>query len=163
MGIMGFLRERFGKIVAFTIGGALLIFIVTEVVQYGKSYFNGSTNDVGEVDGDKIKKEDFDKKVDANVANYKQRYNQSNVDPQAQSFLQEQTWNQIVSLKILQKEIDKLGLVVGDDEARDMVSGAHPNQMILQNFANQQTGQLDRGALNEFLGKLRVAKSDDPI
>lgn len=163
MGIMGFLRERFGKIVAFTIGGALLIFIVSEVVQYGKSYFNGSVNDVGEVDGDKIKKEDFDKKVDQSVANYKQQYGQSNVDAQAQSFLQEQTWTQVVNVLLLQKEIDKLGLAVGVDETQAMISGPNPSQMILQNFANRQTGQLDRAQLNETLGKIRVAKSDDPI
>jgi peptidyl-prolyl cis-trans isomerase D len=163
MGIMGFLRERFGKIVAIAIGLALFLFIATEVIQYGKSYFNGSASDVGEVDGDKVKKEDFDKKVDQSIANYKQRYNQSTVDPQATSFLQENTWNQVVSLMVIQKEIDKLGLAVGVDETQDMISGPNPNQMVLQNFANQQTGQLDRSALNEFLGKLRVAKSDDPI
>ncbi|RKR81508.1 peptidyl-prolyl cis-trans isomerase D [Mucilaginibacter gracilis] len=163
MGIMGFLRERFGKIVAITIGLALGVFIVTEVVQYGKSYFNGSANDVGQVDGEKIDRADFDKKVEQSVANYKQRYGQTNVDPQAMSYLQEQTWNQVVSLMVLQKEIDKLGLVVGVDETQDMISGPTPNQMILQNFANQQTGQLDRTALNDFLGRLRVAKAEDPI
>jgi len=163
MGIMGFLRERFGKIVAAIIGLALFAFIATEVVQYGKSYFNGSVNDVGEVDGEKIKKDDFDKKVDQNLANFKQRSGQASVEPQIVSAIQENTWNQSVAQAILVKEIEKLGLVVGVDETQDMISGPTPNQMILQNFANQQTGQLDRTSLNEFLGKLRVAKSDDPI
>lgn len=163
MGIMGFLRDRFGKIVAITIGVALGLFIVTEVVQYGKSYFNGSVNDVGEVDGDKIKRDEFDKKVEQTVNSYKQRYNQNTVDAQAQSFLQEQTWNQMVTLKILDKEVEKLGLTVGVDETQDMISGPNPSPMILQNFANPQTGQLDRAALSEHLGRLRVAKSDDPI
>ncbi|EHQ27132.1 peptidylprolyl isomerase [Mucilaginibacter paludis] len=163
MGIMGFLRERFGKIVAAIIGLALFAFIATEVVQYGKSYFNGSANDVGEVDGEKIKKDDFDKKVDQNTANFKQQSGQGAINPQITSYIQETTWSQTVSQLILQKEIDKLGLVVGVDETKDMISGPTPNQLILQNFGNQQTGQFDRSALNEFLGRLRVAKADDPI
>jgi len=163
MGIMGFLRDRFGKIVAITIGVALSLFIVTEVVQYGKSYFNGSVNDIGQVDGETLKKDDFDKKVDQNLNNFKQRSGQASVDPQIVSAIQKNTWNQEVTRVILEKEIDKLGVVVGVDETQDMISGPTPNQMILQNFANQQTGQLDRAQLNEFLGKLRVAKSDDPI
>jgi peptidyl-prolyl cis-trans isomerase D len=160
---MGFLRERFGKIVAIAIGVALGLFILSEAVQYGKSYFNGSVNDVGEVDGDKIKKEDFDKKVDAAVNNYKQRSQQANVEPQIMGIIQDNTWNQTVSQLLLNKEIDRLGLVVGDDEVKDMIGGPNPSPMIVQNFSNQQTGQFDRTQLNEFLGKYRVSKSDDPI
>lgn len=62
MGIMGFLRDRFGKIVAITIAVALGLFLLTEVIQYGNSYFHGSANQVGEVDGEKINRDDFDKK-----------------------------------------------------------------------------------------------------
>jgi peptidyl-prolyl cis-trans isomerase D len=39
MGIMGYLRERMGKILAFFIGLALLAFIVSEVVRSGGSFF----------------------------------------------------------------------------------------------------------------------------
>jgi peptidyl-prolyl cis-trans isomerase D len=163
MGIMGFLRERFGKMVAAVIGLALFAFIATEVVQYGKSYFNGSGNDVGEVDGVKLSKDDFDKKVDQNTANFKQQSGQTSVNPQIVSYIQESAWNQSVTQVILEKEVDKLGLVVGVDETQDMISGPTPNQLILQNFANQQTGQFDRNGLNDFLGRLRVAKANDPI
>jgi len=163
MGIMNFLRERLGKIVAITIGVSLFAFIATEVITSGKSFLKGSANEVGEVDGTKITTEEFNKRLDQNTAQFKQQSGQNSVNPQFLSYIQETTWNQVVSQKILQKEIDKLGIAVGTSESQDMISGPNPNPQIVQNFSNQQTGQLDRVALKEFLDRVTKAKSDDPM
>ena len=47
MGIMGFLRERMGKILAFFIGFALFAFIISEVVRSGGSFFRDDRNLLG--------------------------------------------------------------------------------------------------------------------
>jgi len=162
MGIMNFLRERLGKIVAITIGISLFAFIATEVITSGKSFLHGSTNDLGEVNGDKINTDDFNKRVDQSSAQYKQQTGQSTLNAQFTSMIQDNVWNQIVSQDIVQKEIEKLGISVGAAETQDMVSGPNPNQQIVQSFSNRQTGQFDRNALVEYLGRMRTAKSDDP-
>ncbi len=163
MGVMNFLRERLGKIVAITIGLSLFAFIATEVITSGKSFLRGSANEAGEINGEKITIDDFNKKVDQNTTNYKQQTGQSSVNPQFLSLIQDNAWNQLVGQTILNKEIDKLGIAVGDNETQDMVSGSNPAPQIIQNFSNRQTGQFDRAALVDFLNRERTAKAGDPI
>jgi peptidyl-prolyl cis-trans isomerase D len=163
MAVMGFLRERGGKIVAITIGLSLFAFIVGEVVHSGSSFFRDSAATVGEIDGEKISTVDFNKKIEINTQNFKQQSGQSNINPQIASYIQATTWNQVISQNILTKEIDKLGLAIGLDEERSMISGPTPNQQIVQAFTNQQTGQFDRDQLNTFLGNLQSAKANDAI
>ena len=163
MAIMGFLRDRGGKIVAATIGVSLFAFLATEVITSGKSFWKGSGNDVGEIDGNRITIEEFNKRVDQNSANFKQQSGQNSINPQILAYVQETTWNQMLGQDILLHEIDKVGVVVGDDEVKSMINGSNPSQEIVRNFSNPQTGQFDRAALNNFLGNYQHAKADDPI
>lgn len=163
MGIMGFLRDRMGKILAFFIGFALFAFIISEVVRSGGSFFRDDRNELGDVGGEKVAYDDFSKKVDQNSAQFRQQSGQGNLSPQITSYIQETTWNQMISQIILKKEVDKLGLVVSGDEAKSMVSGDNPNPQIVQAFGDPKTGQLDRGKLNTFLNNLNASKADDPL
>lgn len=163
MGIMGFLRERMGKILAFFIGLALLAFIAGEVVRSGGSFFRDDRNMLGEVNGEKVPYDDFNKKLEQNSAQFKQQSGQNNLTPQITSYIQETTWERTISQMILTKEVEKLGLVVGGDEIKSMISGDHPNQQIVQAFGDPKTGQLDRNRLNTFLTNLNAAKADDPL
>ncbi|MBW4888603.1 SurA N-terminal domain-containing protein [Mucilaginibacter sp. HMF5004] len=163
MAVMGFLRDRGGKIVAITIGLSLFAFIVGEVMHSGSSFFRDSAANVGEVDGEKITTVDFNKKVEINTQNFKQQSGQTNINAQITNYIQATTWNQIISKTILDKEIDKLGLAIGLNETKSMISGPTPNQQIVQAFTNQQTGQFDKDQLNTFLHNLESAKANDPI
>ncbi|MGZ3751317.1 MAG: peptidylprolyl isomerase [Mucilaginibacter sp.] len=163
MGVMTYLRERMGKIVAIVIGLSLFAFIVGEVLKSGSSFFKDDRTTIGEVGGEKISYEDFSKKLELNTNQLKQQSGQSNLTAQFTSYLQENTWNQEISDKILLKEIDKLGIVVGGDEAQSMVSGNNPNPQIVQAFGNPQTGQLDRARLDGFLNNLKTLKADDQM
>jgi peptidyl-prolyl cis-trans isomerase D len=163
MGIMGFLRDRAGIIVVSVIGFSLVAFLVGDVVRYGGSFFKDDRNMIGEVSGEKVAYDEFNKKVDQNSAQFKQQSGQSNLTPQITSYIQETTWNQYVSQLILKKEVDKLGLVVGDDETKSMISGTNPNPQIVQAFGDPKTGQLDRNKLNTFLSNLATSKADDPL
>jgi len=160
---MGFLRERMGKILAFFIGFALLAFIIGEVVRSGGSFFRDDRNLLGEVAGEKIAYDDFQKKVDQASQQFRQQANQGNLSPQIINYVQESTWGRMVAQAVLQKEIDKLGLTVGQDETDAMVHGSNPNQQIVQAFGDPKTGQLDRSKLNTFLSNLNVSKADDPL
>lgn len=158
---MSYLRDRMGKILAFVIGLALFAFIIGEVVRSGGQFMKGSANNIGEVNGQEISNEDYQKKLDENVKNMQQQSGQA-ASPQLTAYAQEMTWNQIISQNILQKEIDKLGLVVGVDETKDMVQGKNLNPQIVQAFGDPKTGQVDRARLNMFLTDLRNAKAGDP-
>ncbi|MEO6979614.1 MAG: peptidylprolyl isomerase, partial [Mucilaginibacter sp.] len=62
-----------------------------------------------------------------------------------------------------QKEVDKLGLVVGDDEVDAMVNGNNPDPQIVQAFGNPQTGKVDPAKFNQFKQNLKASKADDPV
>jgi peptidyl-prolyl cis-trans isomerase D len=159
---MNFLRERMGKILAIVIGLALFAFIVSEVARSGSSFMADSRNEVGEVSGEKIAYDQFSKKVDQNTKNFLQQSGQSPT-PQITGYIQETTWNQVVSEIILKKEIEKLGLVVGTAEVRSMISGNNPHPQIIQAFGDPKTGQLDKQRLNMFLSNIQSAKKGDPM
>ena len=163
MGIMGFLRERMGKILAFFIGFALLAFIIGEVARSGGSFFRDDRNKLGEVGGEKVEYDKFQKLFDQNSQQFKQQSQQANLTPQFTAYIQENTWNNMISQMILTKEVEKLGLVVGDDEVNSMVNGTNPDPQIVQAFGNPQTGKVDVAKFNQFKQNLQASKADDPV
>jgi len=158
MGIMGYLRDRMGKIVAILIGLALLAFIVSEVVRSGGSFFRDDSNELAVVNGEKVPYDEFQKKLEQNTAQFKQAGQA--ISPQITSYIQETTWNQYLSQILMGKEIEKLGIVVGTDESTSMVNGNSPDPQIARQFSDPQTGQFDRNKLNQFLSYLQSAKAD---
>jgi len=157
---MGFLRDRMGKILAFFIGFALFAFIISEVVRSGGSFFRDDRNLLGEVAGEKVAYDEFTKRVDQNSAQFRQQSGQGNLSPQITAYIQENTWNQYVSQLILNKEVEKVGLAVGDDETKAMISGNNPNPQIIQAFGDPKTGTVDKTKLNNFLNQLPTLSAD---
>ena len=160
---MGFLRNRMGMILVIVIGFAMFAFIAGEVIHYGGSFFHGDNTTMGEVNGEKIAVDEFNKRVDQNTQNFQAQSHQTEMTPQITSYIQESTWSQELNEKILNAEMDKLGLVVSDDEKRSLIQGDNPSPQIVQAFGNPQTGQVDRAKLNNFLSNISAAKNDDPM
>lgn len=158
MGIMSYLRERMGKILAGVIGLALFAFIAGEVVQSGGAFFRDDVHNIGEVNGEKIPYVDFNNRLEQSTQQFKQQSGQS-LTPQITNYIQETTWNQFLTELLLNKEINKLGIVVGDDETRSMISGNNPDPQIQRQFVDDK-GQFDKTKLNQFLGYLQSAKVD---
>ena len=163
MGIMGFLRNRMGMILVVVIGFAMFAFIAGEVIHYGGSFFHGDNTEIGEVNGEKIAVDAFNKRVDQNTANFQAQSHQTEMTPQITSYIQQSTWEEMLRDKIFNTELDKLGLVVSDDEKRSLIQGDNPSPQIVQAFGNPQTGQVDRAKLNNFLSNISAAKNDDPM
>src|SRR5579871_4251293 len=123
MGIMGFLRDRMGLILVIFIAVALLLFIAMDVVHYGGGFFHDDNTTIGEVGGQAITYDDFNKKVETNEDMFKQQMHSATLPPQYLSYVQETAWNQILGENILNHEMDKLGLVVGTSEQTDLIQG----------------------------------------
>ncbi|WP_232335555.1 peptidylprolyl isomerase [Mucilaginibacter arboris] len=157
---MSFLRNRLGLIMVIVIGLALFAFIIGEVVHYGSSFMNGDRTTIGEVAGEKINYDDFSSKLEQNMQNFRQQSNQASLNPQMVSYVQQTTWNQEISQIIVQKQISKLGITVGDDESKALIQGSNPSPQIIQAFTNRETGQFDRQQLAAFLGNISSTKAD---
>ena len=156
---MGYLRERMGKILAIVIGLALFAFIIGEVVKSGSSFFQDNANEIGEVNGKTIAYADFNKRLEQSTQQFRQQSGQE-ITPQINNYLQESTWSQILTQELLNKEMDKVGIVVGDAESQAMVNGNTPDPQIARQFADEKTGGFDKAKLNNFLQYLQSPKAD---
>jgi peptidyl-prolyl cis-trans isomerase D len=159
MGIMGYLRDRMGTILAVFIGFALLAFVAGEVIKSGSSIFRDSNSEIGEVNGSTISYKEFNDRLDMSTKQFQQQSGQA-ISPQITTYLQESTWNQFLTDKLLSKEVEKLGITVGDAERQNMISGTTPDQQIMRQFTDQQTGQFSRDRLNQFLTYIQSPQAD---
>ncbi|GAA4097995.1 SurA N-terminal domain-containing protein [Mucilaginibacter panaciglaebae] len=162
MAIMGYLRDRMGKIVAGVIGLSLFAFIATEAVRSGGSFFKGDNNELGSVGDEKIPLDKFNAAVEQNLAQFKAQSGQSRTTSQITTYIQENTWNQLVSKAILSKEVDKLGLTVGGVETQSMMTGSNPNPRVVQAFTDPQTGKFDPQAVANAQTAIKSMKDGDP-
>lgn len=160
---MNYLRERMGKIVAIAIGLSLFLFIVIDVVQKGSSFFSSDRDELGQVAGEKISYADFQAQLQQAEDQFKQQSGQNNINSQFTAYLQDNTWNQMVNQVLLNKEVDRLGLTVSTDEVSSMVNGDNPDQAIVQNFGDPQTGKIDQNKLRSFEANIKSAPADDPM
>ena len=160
---MTYLRERMGKIVAFGIGFSLLAFVGEEAIRSGNSIFGSDRNTLGEVAGEKIAYDDYSKRVEQSEAQFKQQSGQANLNAQFTTYIQENVWNQKVSEIILNKEIEKLGLVVSSDEGSALVNGNNPDPQVVQYFGDPATGKVDQSKLNAFKAQLNASKPGSDV
>lgn len=129
------------------IGVAMLAFVLTDLLSSGPSVFAGTQNVVGEIAGDIISYEDYSQKVEDLRLFYQQDLGGSGEDEQ----FREMAWNQLIQDKIIKREHEKLGIVVGAEEFKDITTGANPDPSIVQAFQDQETKQFNRSQLINFL------------
>lgn len=129
------------------IGAAMLAFVLTDLLKSGPSVFSGSQNVIGEIAGDKIAYEDFSRKVDELKQFYIQDLGGNGEDEQ----FRDMAWNQLIVDKIEKKEHRILGIEVGSEEFKDLTTGLHPDESIIQAFQDQETKQFNRNQLINFL------------
>ncbi|RZK67280.1 MAG: peptidylprolyl isomerase [Pedobacter sp.] len=150
MGLMTFLRNRAGYILVFAIGFAIVAFLVGDAINVGKPFWSANQKVVGTVDGNDISIDDFQPKVDQSLNQYKQQFGGS-LNPQMTAMAVDQAWNAELAGVLLNKEYERLGLTVSEDELFDLLQGQNPSPIIKQYFSNPQTGQIDRATLMNFL------------
>ena len=150
MAVLGRIRRR-GTILIIIIGLGLFAFIAEEGFRSCETTKNNQRQQIGEVLGEKVNAQDFQQEVESFTDYLKVAQGIDNLNDQQLQSLRDQAWNQFVQNKIIEKEADKLGLRVTDEEMQNVLrEGTHP---MLQRtpFTNQQTGRFDVNALQKFL------------
>lgn len=149
MAVIGKIRQRSGLLIV-VIGVALAAFILGDFAKKN----NRQTVNIGVVNGENISIQDFNRKFEDNAeATRKQR--QTERLPQDELFrIRENTWNQVVQDMVMQKEYDKLGLLVTSEELFDQIQGSNPHPAVISNFQNPETGAFDRSMVLNYLQNL---------
>ena len=153
MAVLGKIRKRVGLLIGF-IGLSLLLFILGDVVTSNSGLFKGTSDVIGEIGGEKVHFQEFDKRVETLTENYKVNSKTETVDPNTQEMLREQAWGMYVNDNVLGKEYEDLGLSCSAQELYEMCTGRNPNPQIKQAFTDPKTGQFDPNAVVRFLKDL---------
>ncbi len=151
--VIGKIREQ-STLLLLLIGGAMLAFILGDLLNSGSFILNGSPTEVGEIAGETVDGRIFQERLDEAIANYKNQTGQSTIDNNTTNQLREQTWNQMVREVVLGQEFEALGVRVSKEELYDMVQGNNPHPQVVQAFTNPETGQFDRAQVMSFLKRM---------
>lgn len=161
MAVLGKIRSK-GVILICVIGFALFAFIAEELFRSCESSRNESRQQVGEVLGDKVNVQDFQKLVDEYTNVVKMTQGRDNLTDDDLNQVKDVVWNTFVQNEIIADEASKLGLTVTDQELRNILAEG-TNPMLLQTpFVNQQTGRFDSNMLKKFLDEYRQAQTANP-
>ncbi len=143
MALIGKIRKN-SWILIVAIGLGLGGFLLMDMVSAGKGPGDGMSQlVVGKVNGEKIRRTDFEK-------DYALRYNGSTA-PSYQN--RNALWDWYVENELVAKEAEALGLGVSPEEISNLEFGDNPSPIIRRNFPNpQQPGAINREQLNYFKG-----------
>ena len=159
MAALGTIRKR-GVILVCIISFGLFAFIAEEAFRSCDSAKNNERQQIGEVYGEKISVQEFQKLVDEYSEVIKMQQGQENLPEQQMNQIKDMVWNTYVQNQMIAKEAGKLGLTVTDAELQDILkTGTNP--MLQQTpFVNQQTGRFDVSALQKFLADYKTQKAN---
>ena len=161
MAALGKIRSK-GALLIGIISLGLFAFIAEEMFRSCESTTNDRRQQVGEVLGEKINVQEFQKLVDEYSEVIKMQQGTDNLNDAQLSQVKDMVWNTYVQTKIIENETKKLGLTVTDAEMQNVLTEG-TNPMLMQTpFVNQQTGRFDVNALQKFLAEYKTQKNTNP-
>ncbi len=145
--------RSYGVVLMCVVGLALFAFIAEELVRAISTTRNMGRQVVGEVYGENINYEEFNKLYDEYENMVKlNNGNQSLTDDQATQ-LRDQVWQEMLTQKLIQHETAELGISVSDAEVQSIIN-AGTNPILSQTpFTNPATGTFDVNQLKQFLAQ----------
>ena len=138
-----------GPLLVIVIGLALFAFIAGDAWKILQPH--QGKQDVGEVDGETLSAQDFQKMVEEYGDVIKLTNGLNSLSEDQQTNIRDQVWQTYVNNQLIAKQAKKLGLTVSDGEIQAIINeGTHP--LLMQTpFRNPQTGAFDKDMLKKFL------------
>jgi peptidyl-prolyl cis-trans isomerase D len=146
-------------LLVIVVGIALLAFIVGDLLKSGSTFFQQKQENIIIVDGESMNYRTYQEQVELRTNALKQNTNRSFTDDE-QNQIRQMVLNEAIDNILFEAEAEKLGLVVGREESKDLLMGNNISPMIQQYFRNPQSGQFDRMALLQFL---QMIENDDYV
>ncbi len=152
------IRNKGGILVAVFIGFALIAFLLTDLLSSGNTLFEGSQQQVAEINGTSISIQEYQAKLDEQEEFVKLQSGRSSIEEQETYKIQDQVWKQLIFETIMNEKATELGLKVTSEELLTMITGKNVHPIIRQVFTDPQTGIFDQAQLINFLKQ----KDNDP-
>lgn len=138
-----------GPLLVIVIGLALFAFIAGDAWKVLQPH--QGKQDVGEVNGEVLSAQDYQKMVDELSEVIKLTNGLNSLTEDQLNNVKDQVWQSYVNNKLIAEQAEKLGLKVTDAEIQSIIDqGTHP--LLMQTpFRNPQTGTFDKDMLKKFL------------
>lgn len=138
-----------GPLLVIVIGLALFAFIAGDAWKVLQPH--QGKQDVGEVNGEVLSAQDYQKMVDELSEVIKLTNGLNSLTEDQLNNVKDQVWQSYVNNKLIAEQAEKLGLKVTDAEIQSIIEqGTHP--LLMQTpFRNPQTGMFDKDMLKKFL------------
>ena len=138
-----------GPLLVIVIGIALFAFIAGDAWKIFQPH--QGRQDVGEINGETISAQDYQKLVDEYTEVIKLTNGLSSLNETQLASVKDQVWQSYVNNKLIAEQAEELGLTVTDAEIQSIIDeGTHPMLMNTP-FRNPQTGAFDKDMLKKFL------------
>lgn len=148
------LRQRGGVILAIAIGGALLAFVLGDLLTSGDTLFNSAKMRAGEIDGHKVSIQDYQSQVDYYTNVYKISSGSDVLNDEQTESVRSQAWDYFVRKDAVMPALENLGVIVTEAEMLDMVNGKYISPMLMGMFTDPETGTYNKQAVQNFISRL---------
>ncbi len=160
MTALGKIRSK-GILLIIIIGLGLFAFIAEEAFRSCNGIKGQNSQQIGEVLGEKIYVQDFQKLLEEYQDAMKLTMRTDNLSEDQLNQLKDQVWQQLVSERVMKEDCKKIGLTVTEDELQNVLNDG-TNQLLTQTpFVNQQTGRFDVSILKQFIDAYRKAEASN--
>lgn len=160
MTALGKIRSK-GILLIIIIGLGLFAFIAEKAFRSCNGIKGQNSQQIGEVLGEKIYVQDFQKLLEEYQDAMKLTMRTDNLSEDQLNQLKDQVWQQLVSERVMKEDCKKLGLTVTEDELQNVLNDG-TNQLLTQTpFVNQQTGRFDVSILKQFIDAYRKAEASN--
>jgi parvulin-like peptidyl-prolyl isomerase len=130
----------------------VIMFVLMIVFEWGMDYLgikSGRHDYVGIIDGKKITYQEFSELVKRDADNQKKQSGQD-PDDEAMKGIRDQIWNSLIASTLVNKETQRAGITVSDQELVDWVKGDNPPPFLMQQFEDS-TGKFNRAAYDQTI------------
>ncbi len=130
----------------------VILFVVMIVFEWGMDYLgikSGRHDYVGIIDGKKITYQEFSELVKRATDNQKKQSGQD-PDDEAMKQIRDQIWNSLIASTLVEKETQRAGITVSDQELVDWVKGDNPPSFLMSQFEDS-TGKFNRAAYDQTI------------
>lgn len=149
MGVMNSIRERAG---GFMVGVLVVAFGGLWALQDSGAFdavgLGPDGRVIGEVDGEPIEGELYQRAVDQQLDAYQAQGLE--VTGSLQRNIEDRVFDSLVDNALVEREMDRLGVEVTDDEVFELITGPTPDPLIAQVFPDGNGG-VDRAALQQVV------------
>lgn len=147
MGMMAKMRNL-APVFIIVVGALFVLFMVISDSNVLEA-LGGRTNYVGSVNGVDISYQEFQFAIERQRETQKQQTGNDIPEEQFDQF-REQVWETLVTEKLIEQEVQRLGISVSNEEIKDIILGDDPPAFLKQNFIDS-LGRFNRELYEEAI------------